>query len=289
MFSSTLQNRLLCLVLLLSMTFTAQAQYTSEINANRPSKSMGAFGIGKSVTQLESGLFYKNQNHQAEDIKQFGAEIQLRFGAIFETLELIGDLEYTQQDASNIASSYGDLTRVGFGVKYLVYDPFKNYVEERNIYSWKANHRFKWRRLIPAVSVYGGATLKTSKKFFTAEEPEINPKITLIAQQHFSDKWALITNITADQLSSNEYRGFGYVVTLTHGFNSKWSVFAENQGYRNDYLTDFHTQLGMATLVHKNLQLDLSAGYNTRAKINSYTAQIGVSWRFDHSHVPLEL
>ena len=39
-----------------------------------------------------------------------------------------------------------------FGIKYLIYDPFKK-EREVNTYSWKANNGFKLRELIPARDV----------------------------------------------------------------------------------------------------------------------------------------
>ncbi len=291
MFLNKSQHLLITLCLVWLNTLTIHAQYTSEINSNRPSKSIGAFAVGKNITQIESGLFYKSKPIDKDTKEQYGGELQFRYGAFLETIELMVDLEYTQhQYEKNIPlASYGDLSNLSFGVKYLIYDPFKNYEEKINVYSWKANNRFKWRRLIPAVSVYAGASLKTSKKFFAQEEPEISPRVVLIAQQHFSEKWALITNIMSDRLSSNEYRGFGYVITLTHGFNNKWSTFIENQGYKNDFYTDINTRLGITTLLHKNLQLDIAGGHNYREKHQSYFGQLGLSWRFDKNHVPVEL
>lgn len=271
--------------------FQTHAQYTKEINSNRPSKSIGAFSVGKTVTQLETGLFYKSKPYSDQNAKQYGGELQFRYGAFLETIELIVDIEYMQHEyEKEIAmTSFGDLSNFTLGAKYLIYDPFKNYEEKINVYSWKANNRFKWRRLVPAVSIYAGASLKTSKKFFSPEEPEISPKVVLIAQQHFSEKWALITNLIGDRLSSNEYRGFGYVVTLTHGFNNKWSAFVESQGYKNDFYTDLNARLGITTLLHKNLQLDIAGGLNRREKHQSYFGQLGLSWRFDKNHIPVEL
>lgn len=266
-------------------------QYTEQINANRPSKSIGAFAVGKEVSQLESGLFYKSNPYNTQTKEQYGAEFQFRYGAFLETIELIVDVEYTEHNYKepSLESSFSDLSNLGFGAKYLIYDPFKNYEEKINVYSWKANHKFKWRRLIPAVSVYAGASLKTSKRFYAADEPEISPKVVLIAQQHFSDKWALITNIQADRLSSNQYRGYGYILTLTHGFNNKWSAFVESQGYKNDYYKDLNSRVGLTRLLHKNLQLDIAAGHNLREKHTSYFGQLGLSWRFDKNHIPVAL
>src|SRR5690606_37289394 len=157
--------------------------------------------VGKNIAQIETGLFYKSKPVNNQTKEQYGGELQFRYGAFLETIELIVDLEYTQHQYEKDVplTSFGDLSNLSLGAKYLIYDPFKNYEEKINVYSWKANNRFKWRRLIPAVSVYAGASLKTSKKFFTEEEPEISPKIVLIAQQHFSEKWALITNIMSDR------------------------------------------------------------------------------------------
>lgn len=289
MLSTKLQYLIVSLICLAS--FKAQSQYTSEINANRPSKSIGAFAVGKTVTQLESGLFYKSNPYQEQNNKQYGGEIQFRYGAFLETMELMVDIEYTQHEYKKEVplTNFSDLSNFTLGAKYLIYDPFKNYEEKINVYSWKANNRFKWRRLIPAVSIYAGASIKTSKKFFSDDEPEISPRVVLIAQQHFNEKWALITNIMGDRLSSNEFRGYGYVVTLTHGFNNKWSAFIENQGYKNDFYTDMNARLGITTLLHKNLQLDIAGGLNYREKHESFFGQLGISWRFDKNHIPVEL
>ncbi|MCP1995841.1 transporter [Flavobacterium sp. HSC-61S13] len=283
------QKPLLFLSLLLSCSL--YAQHTTEINANRPSQSMGAFSVGKTVFQLEAGGIY-HDDPGAENVKnQYSAEVQLRYGAFLESLELIADVNFAKQGfytPIDGASSTG-FSNIELGAKYLVYDPFKNYEEKINVYSWKANHRFKWRRLIPAVAVYAGATAKPTGVFSGPDAPELSPKVIVIAQQHFSQKWALITNLIADKLSSEEYRGYGYVLTLTHGINNQWSVFAENQGYKNDFYKDMNFRAGAATLIDKNMQIDFSAGMNLRESHSSFFAQVGLSWRFDKNHQSVEL
>lgn len=264
-----------------------QAQYTNTINANRPSKSMGAFSVGKTVLQLETGGFYKDFPDSDTRDKSYGGELQFRYGNFFEAFELIANLEYTQ--FQNDLKSTGDLTQLILGAKYLLYDPFKNYEEKINVYSWKANQRFKWRRLVPAVSIYVGADFKTSKDLSYPDEPEVSPKVVLIAQQHFSEKWVLVTNIIGEKLSSNTHRGFGYILTLTHGFNSKWSAFVENQYFENDWAHEMNWRLGAATLLHKNLQLDFSVGHAYGSFDPSFIGQLGLSWRFDKNHMPIEL
>ena len=40
---------------------------------------------------------------------------------------------------------------LSFGVKYLIYDPYKNRDYSPNLYSYKANRRFNKKDLIPAI------------------------------------------------------------------------------------------------------------------------------------------
>ena len=45
------------------------AQFTDDINSNRPGRSMMAFSVGKSVFQTETGLHYVNEDHNTLDYK----------------------------------------------------------------------------------------------------------------------------------------------------------------------------------------------------------------------------
>ena len=44
-------------------TFIAQAQFTDEVNSNRPGKSMMAYSVGKTIFQAESGVNYVAEKH----------------------------------------------------------------------------------------------------------------------------------------------------------------------------------------------------------------------------------
>lgn len=281
------------LLLLLVTLFSSESygQYTSEINANRPSNSMGAFSVGKTVFQLESGFFYQEPPGDTALKNQYGSTLQLRYGAFLENMELLADMRYTHTDYERESNQKAtdELSKLTLGVKYLLYDAFKNYEEKINVYSWKANNRFKWRRLVPIVSFYIGADFQTITNDVFPEDPNISPKAMLITQQHFSDKWALITNLIGNKLSLEEQRNFEYIVTLTHGINSKWSAFIENQAILSGPYKEFNIKTGIATLVHKNVQLDLSARLQRVSEEQAYGGQIGLSWRFDKQHIPVEL
>src|SRR5690606_37227902 len=99
------------------------------------------------------------------EMKGFLVDLDLRYGFWKEQLEFIADLQYrndnyTVTGAESLRRSYMRTTTLGF--KYLFYDPFRNYEEKVNIYSWKANHRFKWIQFLPALAVYAGANFNLS-------------------------------------------------------------------------------------------------------------------------------
>ena len=88
--------KLKLLVFNILISISLNAQITNTINSNRPGESFGAYSIGKKVFQLETGIYYDNQDHKLLQEKStgFGAEIDLRYGFFFEQLEFIGEIDY---------------------------------------------------------------------------------------------------------------------------------------------------------------------------------------------------
>lgn len=260
------------------------SQYTDVINSNRPGESHGAFSVGRTIFQTEGGLSYINEKHTNTnaDIEGFFVDLDIRYGFWREELEFIADLQYRtdsyKTDFESINRNALKTSTLGF--KYLVYDPFKNYEEKRSIYSWKANHKFKWRQFVPAVAVYAGANLNLSDNpYLPVDEPTITPKVMIALQNHFTGGWVFVTNIFADRITT-DYMTFGGILTVTKSFNEKWSGFAEIQGYKSDYINDFVFRGGAAYLLNEDLQLDISVGKNFHNTRDVIYGGIGVSWRF---------
>lgn len=272
-------------ILLLSVS-KISAQHTDVINSNRPGESMSAFAVGKTVIQIESGLSYVNEKHSILDYSAtgFSGDFNVRYGFFKEQLETILELNY--QNDRYTADDYTEYNRKGLksstlGLKYLVYDPFKNYEEKVNLYSWKANHKFKWRQLIPAVSVYAGANLNFSSNpfLFGGEEiSRISPKGMLITQQIFPGAWVFVTNVFIDKVGTNN-QTLGYIATLTKGFNDKWSAYLENKGLQGDYYADGFFSTGAAYLVNENLQVDAYVSKNFKTTPDFLFVGFGLSWR----------
>jgi Putative MetA-pathway of phenol degradation len=264
-------------------------QHTDEINSNRPGETMSAFAVGKSVFQVESGIYGIKENHSllGYDANGFGIDMTLRWGLFMEKLELIADFQY-QYEVVNPAILYPErsaMKQTIVGAKYLIYDPFKNYEKQVNIYSWKANHSFKWHQLIPAVSMFAGANLNFSDNPYSfPSQSSISPKIMLIAQNHLGDgSWVFVTNIIADYIGT-DFPSYGYGITLTKGFSRKWSGFIENQGYMSDFYSDAIVRGGAAYLIYTDMQIDASISTSLKDTPSILYGGIGFSWRYDANY-----
>ena len=269
-------------------------QHTDQINSNRPGETMSAFAVGKSVIQVESGIYGIKENHSIlnYDANGFGIDMTLRWGLFMEKLELIADLQY-QYEYLNPAMSYPERSafkQTVLGAKYLIYDPFKNYEKNINVYSWKANHASNWHQFIPAVSVFAGANITLADNpYYFSPEAAISPKIALITQNHFGDgTWVFVTNIIADYIGT-DYPSYGYGITLTKGFNRKWSGFIENQGYMSDFYSDAIVRGGAAYLIHDDLQIDASISTSLKDTPSILYGGIGFSWRYDAGYKEIRM
>ncbi|TDE52938.1 transporter [Flavobacterium sp. GT3P67] len=264
-------------------------QHTDQINSNRPGETMSAYSVGKSVIQIETGVYGIKQNHSLlnYDANGFGIDATLRWGLFMEKLELIADIQYQNEKYTTLFNSTNraDFKQTVLGAKYLIYDPFKNYEKKVNIYSWKANRAFSWRQLIPAVSVFAGANFTMADNPYSfSSESSISPKIMLITQNHLGDgKWVFVTNIIADYVTT-DYPSYGYVLTLTRGFNDKWSGFVENQGFKSDFYSDAIVRGGAAYLLNKDMQIDASISTSLKDTPSALYGGIGFSWRYDANY-----
>ncbi|MDQ6529370.1 transporter [Flavobacterium sp. LHD-85] len=262
------------------------AQYTDVINSNRPGETMSAYAVGKSVIQAELGVYGIKEKHDLldYDASGFGTDLTLRYGAFLEQLEFIVDLQYQAENFDTPYTSYkkNNFRQTVLGAKYLIYDPYKNYKREVNIYSYKANRNFQWRELIPAVSVFAGANfVGADNPYYFSPDGAISPKVSIITQNLLGGgSWVFVTNIIADYIGT-DYPSYGYVLTLTHGFNDRWSGFVENQGYKSDFYSDSILRGGAAFLLSSNLQVDASISTNFKNTPSILYGGVGVSWRYD--------
>ncbi|WP_246041086.1 transporter [Flavivirga rizhaonensis] len=279
----------LCFLLML-ISIQAYCQYTDVINSNRPGVSRSAFSVGTNVVQLEIGPYLTKEKRTPAptyEVSGFGIDFAARYGLLFEELELNIEGTY-QNDTKTFTSNFSseekrsNFKTITFGAKYLVYDPYKNSEEKKpNLYSWRANHSFKWSSLIPAVSVYLGANFDTKDNPYTAPGVEgFSPKIMVATQNNFPGGWVFVMNLIKDRIGSDQ-SDFQYILTLTHSFSPKWVIFGETQGIQSDFYADNLFRFGGAYLLGRNLQLDTALTFNTKDTPSVFGANFGVSYRLD--------
>lgn len=274
--------------LIFTCTQFAVAQYTEVINSNRPGVSQSAFAVGTNVIQFEAGPYILKEEHTPlnYDVSGFGVDFAARYGLLFEELELNIQGNYQNDtktfNASGVDQKRGNFKNLTIGAKYMVYDPYRKASEEKpNLYSWKANHQFKWKSLIPAVAIYAGANFDTEDNPYTAPGIEgFSPKVALISQNNFSGGWVFVINLIKDRIGTDQ-SDFQYILTLTHSFNPKWAVFGETQGIKSDFYADNLFRFGGAYLWSKNFQLDTALTFNTKDTPSVFGVNFGMSYRLD--------
>lgn len=274
------------LVLASLFSLSGSAQYTDIINSNRPGESFSAFSVGKTIFQIEGGGSYINEKLTTSKatIKGFFADLDIRYGFWKEELEFIAELQYRNDkiEIPNVGNqSRSGLSQTNLGFKYLVYDPYKNYEEKVNIYSWKANQKFKWRQLIPAVAVYAGANFNTNdgKFLYYKDDKNISAKGLIALQNQFNGGWVTVINALADRIGT-ENMILGGIFTVTKSLDDVWSGFLEGQVYRSDLYKDVILRGGTAFLWNDNVQFDISLGKNFGKARDNFFVGLGASWRF---------
>lgn len=275
----------LILTALLALGLQANAQYTDEINSNRPGQSQSAFAVGKSILQVETGV---NGLYEKHDILNYTAkgvttDLAIRYGAFDENLEFMADMQYRFDLYEDAIYSYNrnDFSKFVVGAKYLAYDPDKNYNPEPNLKSWWANRKFKWRTLIPAVAFYGGVHIMSNGPY-TFPEDKTSFKAMLITQHHFG-RWVWVNNFIFDKVGTT-YPSSNWITTFTHGISKKASGFFEFQAIKSDYYADGIARVGGTYLIHEDLQVDASVSGNFKDTPTILYGGVGLSWRFDANY-----
>ncbi|MFT5078856.1 MAG: hypothetical protein ACI825_000995 [Planctomycetota bacterium] len=291
------QRFFLTILLAIGYSVSLFAQYTDELNSNRPGSSQGAFSVGTKVLQFEAGLSLGKEDHRLvfTETDAFMIDYAVRYGVWKEALEVsimgsfqnnnVGDTRMTAQE-----TSFSNFRSNTIGAKYLLFDPYLRMEKKGpNLYSWKANRKIQWADFIPAVSLYAGLNIDFIEdpegKFVNNTRPGVNsiglsPKVVLATQNNFVGGFVLVTNIYANRVT-DDAKQYGYVVTLTHTPTSWFSIFVENEGFKGDTYADQLFRGGAAALLSPNFQVDASVLLNFKDTPNRTYGRIGVSYRID--------
>lgn len=281
------------LITLFLSSFIGVSQYTDVINSNRPGLSVSAYAVGKNVLQAEMGLFYEQSDHSLLNTQSniWGTDVSLRYGLLLEALEINyeGTFQNQKTEFSNSGTyeSYTDFSRNRLGLKYLIYDRYKDPERNKpNLYSWRKNYLFQLKNLIPSVSLYGGANFNLGDNPFYVRDPTISYRGMVATQSRLTPRFVLITNIAYDRIGT-DFPELSYLVSLSHAFrNPKWSTFIENQGIKSDRYSDVLLRGGVAHLLNEDLQVDINMGGSFKNTPSRIFVTMGGSYRFDFHKDP---
>jgi len=292
--ASKLKKLLFFVVLILP--FFGLSQYTDVINSNRPGLSVSAYAVGKNVIQLETGLRYEQSDHSLLNTQSnlWGADLSLRYGLLFEELEINYEGTFQNNNTtftnSGLEDSFWNFSRNRLGLKFLIYDRYKSPLRNKpNLYSWRKNNLFQLANLIPSVSVYGGATFNLGNNPFYIGDPTVSYRAMVATQSRLTPRFVLISNIAYDRIST-DFPELSYLVSISYAFrNPKWSTFVENQGIKSDRYADVLLRAGVAHLLNENLQVDLNMGASFKNTPSRVFVTAGMSYRFDmHTDPPVK-
>ena len=265
------------------------SQFTEIINSNRPGNSSGAFAVGKNILQFENGFYYTDEKHQLlnYDVKGYGSDFKIRYGLFYEKLELvINGIYQSDKFSDNRYSSTNTIKRKNFkkfkiGAKYLIFDPKKGQVEKPNVYSYFADKKFKWKDLIPAVSLFAGLNIDSKNNPYTVYNVSgLSPSFAIFTQSNFTYRSVITTNLIFERMGSNQ-NDFEYIISLTHAFSENFIGLIEKQGIKSDFYADNLLGLGVAYLFNDNLQLDMGTNLNFKETPKIFQISLGVSYRLN--------
>ncbi len=268
-------------------------QYTDVINSSQPGNSETAYGVGLGIYQFE----YQNEVNFRSNIKaysslvDFDTKLDFRMGFLFENLELHANInyDYTWVNPNTLFTNYrqnASWSTSYFGLKILLFEPI--YTDKsKEIRSWKKRHSYDYKRLIPSVALEMGYELPLLNKdpeymvvidlddaLHPNNEAQIISKILL--QQNITRRWSSLININLRDFKFDQY-----IVSSNYVLTDNWAGFIEYNSKSYTLPVPGSLGIGLAYLVHQNLQLNISAGSNFDWNGLQANAILGVSWRIN--------
>jgi len=284
----------LLLIFILIYATQMSAQYTEVINSNTPGRTVSPYSVGTNVYQFELGFgaMYYNKVDPYDHLIKIGTQFDYRMGLGLEFLELYvsnyydGSCAY-EDSLIGVVEHQNKQLHTELGLKALIFQlPYTD--RSKEIRSWKKKQAFDIKRLIPAIGISIGY------KQAWIDEPYISinadPFVTypihsfqrsgwtygIYLQQNLSKRITTLANLSYQTDHTLEYTfGINYVL------KEKWATFVDYQGLYLNSNNENNFSLGLAYLVHKNLQLNSLVGHNFNWNQNEVFASIGLSWRID--------
>lgn len=278
---------LILFVFFISKIDFVYSQYTEIINSNRPGNSSGAYSVGKNILQFENGFYITNEKHKLLNYKinGFGTDFKIRYGLLYEKLELLIDGIYQSDKFTDLrytpsnTFSRKNLKKFKIGAKYLIYDPKKGTEDKTNLYSYWANKKFNFKNIIPAISAYIGLNIDSKNNPYTSSQIKgVSPSLAIFTQSNITNRSVIITNLIFERIGTYQ-NDFEYLISITNAFNKNFIGFIEIHGIKSDFYADNKLGLGLAHLFSDNLQVDVGTMLNFKETPKIGYINLGLSYR----------
>jgi len=248
---------------LLVASFSAEAQFSEAISADRPGQAFSPNTVGNLVFQTQTGIDgggfkEKEVDYQAQEKGSFFIpNTFLRFG-LREHFEINSAWAYSlNKDMVGDTSSFSNgLALATIGARINI---------------------FEGRDKIPAIGML--VTFKLPILSPTFQQEFVAPIVVVMAGNKITDKFSILLNFGMDFNGDNAQPNWTYVANLSYSISPKVGAFIENYGHfnGNDFWNSWDT--GLSYLVNNNLQLDIYGGAGYNQNTLDYFASIGFSWR----------
>ncbi|MFC2124848.1 transporter [Bacteroidota bacterium] len=229
-------------------------QFSETISTDRPGQANGAFGVGKSVLQVQTGPEWNSVKITETAAKASGFiwPATIRFG-ISEKIELRLNTAYSSYSADISGIEY---TMIG---------------ARANILDGESNG--------PAV----GVLLDLGIKAFASEDFKGDNgfgTLMVIAQQSISANSAITVNFGTSWNGLGDYHTWPYVLNFSHSLTDKLGIIVEHYGAFNTGSFVYKFDTGLGYLLTSDLLVDAAFGWGKGEFVTTSFVNFGVSWRF---------
>ena len=246
-------KRLLSLLAVAIVTFTAAAQDDVEFTADRPGASTGPGTIGKGVVQLEQGVQWDGED--ASGTFTFSSTL-LRYG-LFDGMELRLGGDALIYNDNGWKPAFTGLT---LGTKIKCYEG---------------------KGAIPAISLLANISIpKTGNEGFVVEH--LAPSIYLLFENPVNDWLSIGYNVGAEWNGSNQYPSTFVALCLGFSITENLGCFAESYNYFSKLGNGYFADFGFNYMVAPRVQLDLAANINVCNPKSCWAVSCGVAWQINN-------
>ena len=257
----------LVIFVLLLICFPAQAEFTQDMETDRPDFTEGTQTVQEGHAQFEMGYTYTRDKEGGETSESHGyPEFLIRAG-LAEALELRvfweGWAHSELDDGAGTVLTDDGAADMSIGFKARLAE------EDGNI---------------PALSIIGEIGLPLGNKEFSSEDPV--PATKLLWAYGLSDDLAIAGNFNFGfpVESDDYYFEVGSSLALGYSLSDSIGTFIEYFGMMpadsTDAVDDTHfVDTGFTYLINQNLQLDVRAGFGINDAADDFFAGTGLSFR----------